>query len=266
MPAAEHLAPAVLQPITELACKLAAEAGDYATAHLATRAQSHTKGDHGELVTAVDLACEKTMIDAITTAFPDHAITGEEHGDHGPEDAEFRWYLDPLDGTHNYTMGLATFGSCVAVTHHGETIVGVVHDSVNRRTSHAIAGQGVFIDGAATAPMPKSDLNQACVAWLQGYGVAKNDAFATQVKTALHMSANRVLHTWSPAIDWGLVAAGQVSAVVTYSNEPHDALCGYLIAEEAGGTRHTMRDGELTIIGQPDVVRHLVAIFGQLPG
>lgn len=251
--------------LEDTALELVETAGNYATAQRALNPQVHRKGDGIDIVTEVDIACENRMIETIRKTFAEHGIVGEETGQHGPQDAPFQWYLDPLDGTHNYAMGLSTYGVCATVCYEGQPVVSAVRDSVQRRTTHARLHHGVFVDGTATVALPETAPQSATVSWMQGYRVTKNDPFAAQAHAALRLSAKRVLQTWAPAIDWGLLAAGHVSAIVAYHNELHDAIGGYLIATELGGVVHHMRDDSVVVVGEQSTVQRLAAILDQLP-
>lgn len=98
----------------DLAVRLAREAGDFAVAEAGT-VESMTKGAGGDVVTRVDEESERRIITAIRAAHPDHAVLGEESGWHGPAEAEYRWLVDPLDGTNNYVLGLGCYGVCITV-------------------------------------------------------------------------------------------------------------------------------------------------------
>ena len=86
-----------------------------------------TKSSMHDVVTDVDKACEKLLIERITTTYPNHSILGEETGLHQKPNSEWEWVVDPLDGTNNYSQGLPIFCVSIGVKYKGETIVGVVY-------------------------------------------------------------------------------------------------------------------------------------------
>ncbi|TVR14936.1 MAG: hypothetical protein EA401_03570 [Planctomycetota bacterium] len=117
------------------------------------------KGDSGhDLVTAADLASEQTLIQHLSRAFPGHRIEGEEGGCHGPSDSPRVWYLDPLDGTANFSRGIPYWAISVGMAWRGKPVVGVIHAPEWGVTLTALRGQGVWLNGEAlTAPRPASN-------------------------------------------------------------------------------------------------------------
>ena len=215
-----------------------------------------------DLVTHVDRAVEGRIVTALATRFPDHSILGEEGGEQGSEQGDFRWLIDPLDGTNNYVLGLDVYGVCITLCHHNTPVVAVVHDSPRRRTYWAVEGQGAWlaIDGGSPQRLSLNDaesLGHTTVSLTQGYGVGHDDSRRNNLFDALERHTKRVLRTWAPSADWGLLAAGRLGAVIAYRNEPWDLVGGALIAEEAGAVTHTDPTGDLVIVGHPQTVREL---------
>ena len=112
----------------------------------------------GDVVTDLDLASERLIIERITAAFPTHQIVAEEAGVVDPSsDDDWVWLVDPLDGTNNVAMGLPAYVVGVALCHHREPVVGVVHDPIGGKTFTAVRGSGAFgphgvLSTAAVAP------------------------------------------------------------------------------------------------------------------
>lgn len=243
-----------LPAIHALAVSLAREAGDYALAALHHDTKVQPKGDGIDVITAVDVVCEQAMIDRIRMHYPEHGIKGEEHGLVCNPDADVRWLLDPLDGTNNYVMGMPMFGNCITVLEQGQPVVACVHDSVQGITTSAWLGGGAWRNGAPTHIGSFPDLARTTISWTQGYGITADDLFVQRTLFDLEQQFKRVLRTWSPSIDWGLIAAGHVGAFVTWQNELHDLIGGELIVAEAGGEVWHNENGELVIAGAPEVV------------
>lgn len=251
-----------LPAIHTLAISLAANAGDYALNALNSDNNIQQKGDGIDVITAVDVACEQEMIDRIRAAYPDHGIKGEEHGVVCNPDANVHWLLDPLDGTNNYVLGMPMFGNCITVLQQGQPVVGVVHDSVRRITTSAYLGGGAWCGGEPTRIGSFRDLQRTTISWTQGYEVAADDRFVQRTLFDLEQQFKRVLRTWSPSIDWGLIAAGQVGAFATWKNELHDLIGGELIVAEAGGEVWHDETGELVIAGAAEVVAKVREVIG----
>lgn len=245
----------------ELAACLAQEAGRFAVAELDCGPVILAKGDNGDVVTRVDHEAERRIIAGIRNAFPDHAILGEESGQHGGEDATVRWLVDPLDGTHNYVMGMPMFGVCITVCENDTPVVAVVHDSIRDVTTSAVRGQGARRGERQLNLGSANDLNRTTVSWTQGYAVTHDDTFRARAVDMMERSTKRVLRTWSPSIDWGLIAAGQVGAFVAYRNEVWDLIGGTLIVEEAGGVVYRAPDIDCLIAGNRATVKELRSLL-----
>lgn len=245
----------------DLAVLLAEQAGDFAVENSA-QATAVQKGDAGDVVTFVDREAEQRIRKGINAAYPDHAVLGEEFGLTGLDGAEFRWLIDPLDGTNNYVLGLDLYGVCITLLREGEPVVAVVHDSVRRRSFAAIAGAGATVDGVKLIMNAPGPLSRSTVSWLQGYAVGTDDPLASRLFASLERHCKRVLRTWAPSIDWGLIAAGKVSAMIAYKNEPWDLFGGALIAREAGAETRTFADGDLLLVAHPAIIDELADLIG----
>lgn len=254
-----------LQRAADLAIALARGVGDFAVAERAT-ARVHAKGDRADLVTHVDREAECRIVAALRREYPDHAILGEEGGEQGAEGSEWRWLIDPLDGTHNYVLGLDVYGVCITLCHHERPVMAVVHDSPRHRTFWAIEGRGAFSAGAAPDAGAAADrlrvdaegaLAHATVAFTQGYGVGHDDPRRNALFDRLERRTKRVLRSWAPSSDWALLVTGGLGALVAYRNEIWDLVGGALIATEAGAASWTSADGDLVIVGRQDVVTAL---------
>lgn len=257
-----------LAAAADLAVSLAREAGEFAVAERAV-ARVEQKGDGADLVTHVDRECERRIVAAIAERYPEHSILGEEEGEQGAgTDAEFGWLIDPLDGTNNYVLGLDVYGVCITLCSRGEPAVAVVHDSPRRRTYWAIAGDGAWwsLDGgpaerlaiAAAEPLPVTTIS-----FTQGYRVGHDDARRNVLFDLLERASKRVIRTWAPSADWGLLVTGGLGAVVAYRNEIWDLAGGALIAKEAGAEVWTDPTGLLVMVGRPETVRELRALAGE---
>lgn len=251
-----------LESLHQFAISLSAEAGDTALNRLQSDNNIQQKGEGIDVVTSVDVACEDRIIERIQAEYPDHGITGEEHGVVCNSEASTQWLIDPLDGTNNYVMGLPMFGNCITVLQDGVPVVATVHDSVRRITTSAYKGGGAFRGGLPTRIREFADHSRTTISWTQGYVVSADDEWVNATVFGLEQSFKRVLRTWSPSIDWGLIAANEVGAFATWKNELHDLIGGELIVVEAGGESWHDESGDLTIAGEPGVVAKIRELMG----
>ncbi len=257
-----------LRSAADLAISLARRAGDLAVAERET-ARVRSKGDGADLVTHVDHAAERLIAAGIAERYPEHGILGEEEGEQGAgADAPLRWLIDPLDGTNNYVLGLDVYGVCITLCDRDGPLVAVVHDSPRRRTYWAIRSEGAYLSADGSSAPHRLHLDAAdplahtTISFTQGYTVGHDDARRTAVFGALERSAKRVLRTWAPSADWGLLATGRLGALVAYRNEIWDLLGGILIAQEAGADLLRDRTGELVLVGHPRTVQELRGLIG----
>lgn len=193
------------------------------------------KGVAGDVVTDLDLASEKLVLERILTAYPSHAVIAEESGLAGAAGAEWTWLVDPLDGTNNVAIGLPMYVVGVALCRGGRALLGVVHDPVSAQTWSAIRGRGaVASSGVRLAPPYAPSPHGPLLAWTQGYDIARDDPTALRLKTALDLHARRVLQLWAPLLAWAMLARGDIDGIVGYRAEMVDLPAGALLAREAG--------------------------------
>jgi myo-inositol-1(or 4)-monophosphatase len=193
----------------------------------------HAKGCDGDVVTDLDLAAEKILLDRVLTTFPDHRVIAEESGLHGG--GEWTWLVDPLDGTNNLAIGLPTYVIGVALCFRGRPLLGVIHDPVMSRTWSAVRGSGAQGPGGAPlAPPYRPVPHGPILAWTQGYGVARDDPAALALKITLDVRARRVLRLWAPLLGWVMLARGDIDGIIGYRAGVVDLPAGVLIAQEAG--------------------------------
>jgi myo-inositol-1(or 4)-monophosphatase len=136
-----------MHPILNIAVKAARRAGS-----LINRAALDSGGLQvktkraNDFVTEVDKAAEAAIIAAIHAAYPEHAILGEESGPSGAEKAEYRWIIDPIDGTTNFIHGFPQYCVSIGVEHRGSLAHGVVYDPVKNELFTASKGRGAFLN------------------------------------------------------------------------------------------------------------------------
>ncbi|GAB2817574.1 inositol monophosphatase family protein [Actinocorallia aurea] len=222
---------------------VAVEAAEAAGAVLApgARFDVRAKGAAGDLVTDLDLRSEQIIIDRLLTAFPGHSVLAEESGRTDGNGA--LWVIDPLDGTHNMTIGLPAYSVGIALCLDGAPAVGVVHDPVTGQTWSAVRGRGPLgPDGAPLPPPELSPRKGLIVSYVVGYPVSRDDPTAMAHLYVLNRGCSRVLALWSPQLTWIMLARGLIDAVIGYRTGPVDLPAGALIATEAGA-RLTALDG-----------------------
>ncbi|HSQ24146.1 MAG TPA: inositol monophosphatase family protein [Pyrinomonadaceae bacterium] len=207
-----------------------------------------------DLVTESDLASERLIIDRIKTYYPRHAILAEESGASEPVDgeqrSEWRWIIDPLDGTTNYAHGYPCFCVSIGLECKGRLEVGVVYDPIRDEMFTAERGQGAALNGRRIHVSPTPRLASALLCTGFPYDVRERGEFARHFANFI-MAAQGVRRDGAAALDLAYVAAGRFDGFWEEGLKPWDVAAGALIIEEAGGRVSNYANGPLDIFIPP---------------
>jgi len=235
------------------------------------------KGSAGDLVTDLDLAAERLIVDRIRERFPQHEIFAEEGGRYAAEDAGWTWLVDPLDGTNNIAIGLPAYVVGLALCADRVPVLGVVHDPVSGRTWSAVRGSGVSVHSGPAGPVPlrvppRPVPAAPVLAWTQGHEVRRDDSTLRALKVVLDSTARRMLQLWAPLLAWVMLARGDIDGIIGYRPEAVDLPAGVLLAVESGmvvrgldGTEFDPRigvpaDRRSFVAGPPETIDRLVKL------
>jgi len=221
--------------VRALAERLARAAGAVQRDRYETELVVRTKSASIDLVTEVDHACEALIVGALRRDRPGDAILAEEGGGDDRPGAEWRWVIDPLDGTMNYAHGYPRFCVSIGVQRGGLPCVGVVYDPLLDELFAATRGEGATCNGRALRVSDERELGRALLATGFAYDVHKSpqdnlDHFASFVKRVRGLRRDG-----SAALDLCYVAAGRFDGFWELKLHPWDVAAGNLIVEEAGG-------------------------------
>ena len=214
-----------------------------------------------DLVTEVDLECERMCRAVLAERFPDHDILAEEMSrDPGqPSTERYRWVYDPLDGTTNYAHGLPIFCSSLALQIDGRTVVGAVYDPTRAELFTAERGAGAFLNGQRLHVSGAGELIDSLLVTGFPYDVHKQTADLVTMFAAFLGRARAVRRLGSAALDLCYVAAGRFDGYWEQHLWPWDVAAGALVVTEAGGIVTGMDGSEF----DPGVA-HLVASNGRV--
>lgn len=207
-----------------------------------TRTEIETKSSSTDMVTEVDRACERLIVDGILAARPDDGILGEEGADVDGSSG-YRWVVDPIDGTTNYMYGHPGFAASIAVEHAGRSIVAVVHDPLHDDVFEAIRGGGAFRNGRPIAASATTDPALALVATGFGYEASRRRAQGAVI-ARLVGEIRDIRRMGAAAVDLCSVACGRVDAFYERGLNSWDLAAGSLIASEAGARLGAIDGGE----------------------
>lgn len=207
-----------------------------------------------DLVTEADLAAERFIIERIQSYYPRHAILAEESGTTVSleRDSEFKWIVDPLDGTTNYAHGYPVFCVSIALERAGEVILGVIYDPVRDEMFAAERGEGATLNGRRIRVSEVEDLNRAMVCTGFPYDVRDRGDFARHFAHFI-MHAQAIRRDGSAALDLAYVACGRFDGFFEEGLRPWDVAAGVLLVAEAGG-RITHFNGQPFDIYTPPIL------------
>jgi myo-inositol-1(or 4)-monophosphatase len=212
---------------------IAREAGALLMSYFDRHIKIEYKGDV-DLVTAADRASEKLIADRLHAHWPQHGIVGEE-GTRTDTGAEFRWYVDPLDGTTNFAHGYPVFCVSIALARRDDELeVGVLYDPTRNELFAAERGYGATLNGNPIHVSRTTRLAESILG--TGFPSHKrhknpNIYFYQQITLRSH----GVRRAGSAALDLANVAAGRYDGFWEFNLNPWDTAAGVLLVQEAGG-------------------------------
>ena len=181
-------------------------------------------------VTEADRETERLLRHRIAETYPDHDIAGEEFG--LPEHrGEWTWVLDPIDGTKSFVHGIPLYTVLVALLHHDEPVVGVIHNPVLEETVSAATGAGCLFNGRPTSVRRCESLEQAEVCTSDFLDLARS-APTLHRRLSERSSFGR---TWADAYGYLLLATGRIDIMLDPKMAIWDIAPLYPVVEEAGG-------------------------------
>lgn len=238
------------QPMAEIAEQAAREGGRI----LEEWAKKFTVNEksRANLVTEADFASQKTIHTLLRETFPTHGFLGEEGLSSEGEDADYRWIIDPLDGTGNYVHRFPYYGVSIALEFQSKLVVGVVYDPNRDELFRAVKDEGAMLNGETISVSQNDPLDQCMVmASLPVVSDPANPAVARFLNVLPR--AQSVQRSGSAALNLSNVAAGRLDGFWSTSLKPWDMAAGVLLVTEAGG-KVSKIDGSEFIVDQPDLL------------
>ena len=183
------------------------------------------------LVSKADLEANKIIINIIKEKFPSHSILSEETG-FEDNNSDYKWVIDPIDGTHNFLRGIPIFGVSIALEYQNEVVLGVLHFPILKLTASAEKGKGAFLNGKRLKVSSKADLSYSFI--LYEFVSATRHKSIEFLKRIAHETLD-IRNFGSAIYELLLVASGQCDAYVIFSTNEWDIAAGMLLIQEAGG-------------------------------
>ena len=217
-----------------------------------------------DFVTEVDHAAEKAIIETLLTAYPGHGIWAEESGrEHGAQDSEFVWIIDPLDGTTNFIHGLPVYCVSIALAVKGKIEQAVVYDPSRNDLFTATKGRGAFMNDRRLRVSKRIRLKDCLIS--TGFPFRQGDDFNTYLRMMGDMMQRTagLRRPGAAALDLAYVAAGFTDGFFETGLQPWDTAAGSLLVTEAGGLVGNF-SGEANFLEQQECMAGNPRIYGQL--
>ena len=240
----------------DTAVEIARESGALLANFFERRIGFELKGEH-DLVTEADRTSEKLIVERLRTHFPSHSIVAEEGGG-VTNSSEYRWYVDPLDGTTNFAHGFPVFNVTLGQERSGEMIAGVVYDPTRNEMFTTEKGSGAWLNNRRIRVSSPSRLEDSLVA--TGFpSIKRHKNVNVHFYYQLAMLSHGVRRAGAAALDLAYVASGRLDAFWEFGLNPWDMAAGILLVAEAGGRVSDMK-------GEPAIMRgpHLLVDNGRI--
>jgi myo-inositol-1(or 4)-monophosphatase len=252
-----------MHPMLNIAVKAARRAGSIINRAALEGAFEVRAKNRNDFVTQVDRAAEQAIVEIIRRAYPGHAVLAEESGASAGARDEYRWVIDPLDGTTNFIHGFPQYCVSIALQHKDVLTQAVVYDPGKNELFTASRGRGAFLDDRRIRVSKCADLKDALV----GTGfpfkeLGRLDLYLRQLRALMGGSAG-VRRAGSAALDLAYVAAGRLDAFWEMGLSRWDMAAGALLIQEAGGLASDL-EGNAAFMESGDIVAATPKLLPQL--
>lgn len=236
-----------LQDTLKAADEVAKNAGALLLEHWGKIKYIREKSSAGDLVTEADNLSEELILKYLKKKFPEHAIISEETGLHGIEGVDFKWAVDPLDGTTNYTHQVPVAAISIALLYQKQPIIAVVYNPFHDEMFHAAIGFGTTLNGHKIAVSSVKELNKSLLATGFAYDrreTPDNNYAEFCYLTSLSQGIRRM---GSAALDLAYLSCGRFDGFWERGLKVWDIAAGALLVTEAGGRVSSYENGLLDL-------------------
>lgn len=214
----------------ELAVKAAKEAGKILKHYFGQTIQIRAKGERS-LVTNIDLKAEKKIVSLIKKDYPEDNILSEEMR-YPSFNSDFKWVIDPLDGTHNYIREIENFGTSIALAYKNQVILGVIYLPMSDELYFTQKGKGAFLNQRRIR-VSRKNLDQATMIYDSTIRLNKGPMLKYLDRLVDFVFNIRMFGSTVRSLTY--VAEAKADLEIEYNDKPWDFAAGLLLVEEAGG-------------------------------
>lgn len=190
-----------------------------------------------DYVTEIDQAAEREIVQQLKRAYPTHSFVGEEFGVVEGSDPDYRWFIDPLDGTTNFIHGIPHYAVSIACTYKGRLEHGVVFDPIKLEEFTASRGRGAQLNGRRIRVSGRQSMEGAIIGTgipFNGFAFDNMDPYLASLHELAGQSSG-IRRLGAASLDLAYVAAGRFDAFWEMNLKPWDIAAGILLIKEAGG-------------------------------
>jgi len=225
-----------------------------------------------DLVTSVDRESERRIVEIIRRSFPDHSVLAEEETDRQGTQGEYRWIIDPLDGTTNFAHSYPQFCVSIALERDGEVILGLVSDPLRGECFRALKGQGAALNDSPIRVSAVHILDRSLLATDFPYDRRENADYYLTFFQAFLTRSQGIRRAGAAALDLCYLACGRIDGFWELKLRPWDTAAGALIVAEAGGRLTDFSGNKFSIWGSETLASNgaihdeMVAVLKQIRG
>jgi myo-inositol-1(or 4)-monophosphatase len=216
-----------------------------------------------DLVTTIDRETERKIVEVIQRSFSDHAILAEEDTNLPGNGKEYRWIIDPLDGTTNFAHSYPHFCVSIALECAGEVVLGLVYDPLRGECFKAVKGEGATLNGGPIRVSNVTELDKALLATGFPYDRREKADFYLSFFKGFMTRSQGIRRNGSAALDLCYVACGRIDGFWELQLRAWDTAASALIVEEAGGKVSDLSGNKFTIWGEETLASN-GAIHGEM--
>ncbi len=230
--------------------------------------QIHAKGNPHDLVTDIDREVEAYIIGELSVLYPEHGFFGEESGE-TQELSEFRWIIDPIDGTNSFVHGTNFYSISIALERNGYIVAGLVYAPAMDELFSAVIGCGATLNGKkiSVSSCEKFDMSMLAT----GFACLRAGLEKNNIPYLAHIlpQACDLRRCGSAALDLAYVAAGRFDGFWELNLNLYDVAAGILLVQEAGGEVSDMRGGDEfpscgIVAGNPSIQKELLTKIAEV--
>ncbi len=211
----------------------AQKAGQYILQNSESNPEYTLKG-RANMVTEIDRTAEKIIVETLLQNFPEHQVLSEE-GSGQAGNSEFKWIIDPLDGTTNFVHGFPFYAVSIGLEFQGAIILGIVNIPTHNELFYARKGQGAYLNHCPIKVSSVPRLSDSLLATGFPYELSAKFNLNFDLFKMLYQKTQGIRRPGAAAIDLCYVACGRFDGFWEFELNPWDVAAGALIVQEAGG-------------------------------